>query len=154
MNIKMKNKQVSELVGKTFTEVKRGSYNGEEAIYFVNRDVVYVMVAQEDWSNISIDDINGDLDDLVGSPILLAEEVSNKEFEKNFEDRFKKVKGRYLKVDEAGFSEPESYTWTFYKLATIKGYVDVRWFGTSNGYYAEGVNFGILTKKDYEMESN
>jgi hypothetical protein len=77
---------------------------------------------------VEIDDICGDLNDLIGTPILFAECVGNPDYEPSEEE------------DERR-SNHDSYTWTFYKFSTIKGSVTVRWCGSSNGYYSEEVNF-------------
>jgi hypothetical protein len=36
---------------------------------------------------------------------------------------------------------PDSYTWSTYYFSSDTGFVRVRWFGESNGYYSEGVSF-------------
>ena len=75
-------------------------------------------------------DIVGDLQDLIGYPLLMAEEVTNAQDE-----------------NPSGVEVPDyqdSFTWTFYKLATIKGYVTISWYGESNGYYNESVSFRVV----------
>lgn len=71
-----------------------------------------------------VEDISGDLKDLIGSPITKAEESSNSET----------PPGATLPTED-------SFTWTFYLLATAMGYVAIRWLGESNGFYSEGVDF-------------
>ncbi len=82
--------------------------------------------SQDCCESVEIDDIAGDVGDLIGSPLLQAEEASSSN---TWPEGVKKD------------YEPESYTWTFYKLATIKGSVTIRWYGSSNGYYSESVSF-------------
>lgn len=140
-------RDVNELVGKTLTEVKQ---NGGELLFVTDDGKTYKLFHQQDCcESVSIDDINGDLEDLVGSPILKAEEVSNEDFEKQWEEEFSEKSTHGDKKTKDGDYYPESHTWTFYKFATIKGYVDVRWFGESNGYYSESVDF-ILVGTDRE----
>lgn len=109
--------EVKELIGRIIDSIDN---NADVELLFQVRDgEKYKMYHDQDCcESVSIEEIIGDLDDLIGHPILMAEEVSQ-----NDDDAY------------------ESGTWTFYKFATIKGYVTIRWYGSSNGYYSESVSF-------------
>ena len=115
----------SDLQGKTLKDVRQ---IGDDRLEFECEDgSVYALLHNQDCcESVNIESIVGDLSDLTGTPILLAEEATSHDAP---EDR---------KPDEY---PGESETWTFYKLATIKGSVTIRWFGSSNGYYSESVDF-------------
>ena len=115
--------KIEDMRGKVFTRVLGGVGDGE--LVFETATERFVFFHQQDCcEHVSIEDVCGDLQDLVGEPLLLAEEVSG-ETPVDFNER-----------------DYESVTWTFYKFATRRGYVDVRWLGESNGYYSEGVSLG------------
>ena len=116
--------EITELIGKTLTEIINN--DNEELIFVCDNGDKYKLYHEQDCcENVSIEDINGDLSDLIGKPILKAEESTS---EKN-------------PIDLDSPSYQDCFTWTFYRLATIKGYVDIRWYGESNGYYSEEVDF-------------
>lgn len=88
---------------------------------FHNRDCcesVWLEDITEDYENI-----------LINQKILVAEEITNRDID-----------------EDKKFGNNDSETWTFYKLATQKGYVDMRWVGSSNGYYSEAVECVIIPK--------
>ena len=98
----------------------------EDEITFTDSEgVKYLMYHEQDCcEEVNIEDICGDINNLLNTPIILAEEVTN--------------------TGEVEDNSDYSYTWTFYKLATVKGYVTIRWYGVSNGYYSEEVDLVIL----------
>src|SRR5690606_14873303 len=130
---------VNELKGKIISKI----HSNDDSLLFVCEDgEEYLMFHDHNCcENVYIEDVCGDLEDLLNTPILIAEEVSNEPFVKNYEESFSKSDLTWERTNENGDYYPESYTWTFYKFATIKGYVDIRWFGSSNGFYSESVSF-------------
>lgn len=118
----------ASLIGEIFSRVERTKgttdswqQRSQDRLEFQTEDGrLYVLRHEQDCcETVTIEDICGDVEDLVGASIIRAEEVTNK-----FD----------------GELGGESNTWTFYHLCTIKGSVTIRWHGSSNGYYSENVN--------------
>jgi hypothetical protein len=128
---------ITELIGKTLVSIDK--IGNDELIFTCTTGEKYKMYHYQDCCEyVSIDDICGDLDDLIGSPILIAEENISKELST---EQIAEIEKEKLALGDSYYDFSESFTWTFYKFATIKGYVDIKWFGGSNGYYSESVDF-------------
>ena len=85
--------------------------------------------SQNCCERVQVEDICGDLSGLIGTPIISAKESTNEN------------------ENPEGVEPPEwrdCFTWTFYRIATAKGLVVIRWYGESNGCYAESVDFDLV----------
>jgi hypothetical protein len=127
---------LNQMLGRVFLRVEGGV--GDEHLLLVRDDGVHFLFHhfRDCCECVEIEDIIGDLHDLIGTPLLVADMETNE----------------YASGDPYGFNpykyecdeEDGTYTWTFYKFATIKGYVDLRWLGESNGYYGERVHLCMI----------
>ena len=126
---------------------------GEHLRFVTSNGEIFILGHRQDCcENVYLESVVGDLSDLVGTPILKAEEVVSDEDPEDF--TWEKPE-RWDWMDDEDYeiecrSARESFTWTFYKLATAKGYVDLRWYGTSNGYYSETAELFQLVKQQQD----
>jgi hypothetical protein len=111
--------KIDFLLGKTLSKIDINK--DKDIILFHTVDgKIYKMYHDQDCCEyVYVEDIIGDLNNLIGEQLVMAEVATN----------------------SGDIDDDETYTWTFYKFATIKGYVTIRWYGTSNGYYSEEVSF-------------
>lgn len=113
------------LSGKILRSIEGATKGSGEIIFTLDDGQQFKMYHSQDCcESVEVEDICGAVSDLLGAPIVLAECVSNAPKPTNTEQE-----------------DGESNEWTFYKLATNKGAVTIRWYGTSNGYYSTGVDF-------------
>jgi hypothetical protein len=116
---------IAEMVGRTFSEIT-GEFNDSEVCFKSTDGFTFKFYHEQDCcESVYLEDITGNLNDLLNTPILLAEERHNH--------------------DNPPEEYTESHTWTFYEFRTIKASVTLRWLGESNGYYSESVDL-MITK--------
>ena len=115
-----------DLLGKTLTECSEGTGGVSEVLFRTTEGKTYRLSHIQDCcEEVELQDLCGDLSDLVGSPITQAEENSSGEHTP-------------VRCEDGG---DQFGMWTFYRIATAKGQVVMRWYGESNGYYSESVDF-------------
>lgn len=126
---------VGDLVGHVLSSASLNKERTE--ILFSSSHIIWRMHHRQCCcEDVYVEDICGDLDQLVGLPILSAEMCSNSgergdEYDLTISN----------KTEDLIERERECYTWTFYKIATVAGSVTIRWYGTSNGEYSVEVDF-------------
>lgn len=118
------------IVGKTPTKIwfdENSDGNDRLNMAFNDGTVGQWSHSQDCCETVYIEDVTGDWSDLLGHPLLVADERTSDNHESN----------------EAR-NEYDSNTWTFYTFRNVGGSVDVRRHGSSNGYYSESVDFRLL----------
>lgn len=119
---------MKNMLNRTIVSITGGATGDDRICFTADDGSVFILEHVQDCcESVSIEDVTGDLSDLLNSPLLMAEEITDSS----------------ETVHESKWDDyaPESFTWTFYKFATAKGYVTIRFLGTSNGYYSEGVTY-------------
>ncbi len=113
----------ARMLGQTIVNIG-GLKEGSENVTFTaeSGDTFVFWHSPDCCETVEVVQIDGDVADLLHSPLLMCEDVSSEAPTTPREEY------------------EESFTWTFYKFATVRGYVTVRWYGSSNGYYSETVH--------------
>lgn len=107
----------SELKGKTLTKIE--VLDDERIVFTTDDGKAFASYHMQDCcESVGIHETRGNIDDVLGSPILEANEACDSEANKP---------GEYA----------ESWTWTTQRLRTEKGELVFVWLGESNGYYGE-----------------
>jgi hypothetical protein len=129
------NENISDLVGKVPVIIwGMRQYSEKVKILFSDFTVLELEHYQTCCERVVLEEIIGDIKDLIGSPLRIAEESStcNVPSEEQMD---------------------ESNTITFYKFVTMNGPVTLRWLGSSNGFYSESVDISIYKLENLDFLS-
>ena len=112
------------ILGKTVVQTEGTEGDEEMSLLFEDGTALVMAHYHTCCEDIRVEEVIGDVEDLVGNPLLMAESVSEND-------------------------------WTFYKFATIKGSVTVRWLcDPGSGYYGDEPDVYFYTPKKKELTAN
>lgn len=114
-----------DLIGKTIIKIDGAEKHSDFILFTCSGGSKFKMHhCQDCCESVSVEDICGDINDLLNTPVVKASEDTS-----------------YENPDGVQIAYQDSFTWTFYNVATKKGHVTIRWYGESNGWYSESVYF-------------
>lgn len=116
----------SDITGKTIKSIE-GAEPGSERVefHFADGTACASVHMQDCCESVDVHRIDGDIANVVGRPILEAEELHDGE----------------TPIPNREYAE--SWTWTRQRIRTESGEVTIIWLGESNGYYGETPYFQI-----------
>lgn len=109
---------LEKIIGATILEVVGCERESECVSFVTDRGTLRLLHRQNCCERVYLEDANGDIADLIGGVVSVAEERSNQKGERG-ECRTK---------------------YTFYSIRTTKGDLDLRWIGKDNGWYSVSVD--------------
>lgn len=115
-------KTFDEIIGKIVKEIIINKQDNTIKFSFTDGEIWEMLHEQDCCEDVYIESVCGDVSRMENEKLLIAEVVTN---------------------DGSG-KHDEFCTWTFYKFATNKETLTIRWYGESNGYYSEDVTFRML----------
>lgn len=117
-----------EIVGKIPVQIRGEVQDDTLVIHFTDGTSIKFYHSQDCCECVFIEDIVGDWTDLLNTPLVLVEERTFTSEED---------------TTPAGCTCWDVDSWTFYSFQSAKGVVDVRWHGSSNGYYSTSVDWRV-----------
>lgn len=118
------NELLTAMIGRTPTKITGAKPGSEEVVIeFLCGTSLRLYHQRDCCETVQVADVIGDPDDLLGASLTMCEASTEEGHENDW-----------------GSS---TWTWTFYKLATNRGYVTLRFLGESNGYYSERVSVSV-----------
>lgn len=116
-----------------------GAEEDSDEVFFVFNDggpVVKIYHCYDYGESVSINEVIGEPEDLIGYPLVVCDESDEEPTEE----------------EKAQSDQLDRSTWTFYRFANHGGSLCLRWLGSSNGYYSEAVYIETLSNEQAAKE--